>query len=406
MRIKHVLTSLALLTLSASAQNISNGFYRVQNYGSKRYIYVKDNTGSINVQTTSADMGAIRLYNDANLRFDDPSSVIYAENHGTYQNTKLYDLRSQGTGVYQIIGYYVAITNTDVAGTYWVVEPQHSIYLWDGVGSTRLPQSYLNTETLKDYPKNKYWSITPVDSKTNEYLGITPNANIKVAGKYYKPYYVGFPMNLASSGMKAYYVSDVKADAVIIREVVGTVPAATPVIIECTADNATGNRVDLLSTTVSSIQGNKLSGNYFCFGSHSPNDRLLYNPSTMRVLAVKDGRLHYITDTNHEHTKKLKINDEEDYYIADNESYLRVPAGTAATLPVMTQAEYDALHPAGKAGDINGDGKINATDVVVLNRYIAAGKQAKDIPAADINGDGKINSTDVVVLNRYIATGK
>ena len=54
-----VLTFLAALTSSIFAQYTGDGYYRVHNKKTSRYIYVLDNTGSINVQTASADMGAI-----------------------------------------------------------------------------------------------------------------------------------------------------------------------------------------------------------------------------------------------------------------------------------------------------------------------------------------------------------
>lgn len=398
---------LAILgVISNYAQEVNDGFYRVQNYGTKRYAYVYDCTGSINVQATTADMGAIVLFSDANKRLTDPASVIYISQKGTASNNSYYyDLEAQGTGVHKIINYYVTVTNSNVAGTYWVYESQYSQYLCDPVSSQRIEKSYVDTKKVQD-PQLRCWSISPVDSNTDEYLGVSPETSMQLGGKYYKPYYVGFAMDFVSNGMKAYYISDVKSDAVIIKEIVGTVPAATPIIIECNSPDAFNNRINPSRTSITQIKDNKLSGNYFCYGSHSVTDRHLYNAATMRVLAVKNGCLQFISDVNHEYTKQLSINGVKDYYIPANSSYLQVPAGTAADLPVMTQAEYDALHPATKKGDINGDGSVNSTDALVLNRIIASGKTAAQNPEADINGDGQVNSTDALVLNRIIASGK
>ena len=47
-------------------------------------------------------------------------------------------------------------------------------------------------------------------------------------------------------------------------------------------------------------------------------------------------------------------------------------------------------------GDVNGDGQVNGTDLVVLTNIIL-GKSAKT-DAADVNGDGQVNGTDYVVL--------
>jgi hypothetical protein len=62
-------------------------------------------------------------------------------------------------------------------------------------------------------------------------------------------------------------------------------------------------------------------------------------------------------------------------------------------------------------GDVDGNGVINAADVTMLRRYIAAtDKDAfiRDNPSfnkdnADANGDGMINATDVTLLRTYLA---
>ena len=60
-------------------------------------------------------------------------------------------------------------------------------------------------------------------------------------------------------------------------------------------------------------------------------------------------------------------------------------------------------------GDVNGDGKINSTDVTRLLRYLAnrnpvTGESEVEVSlGADANGDGKITSLDVTRLLRYLA---
>ena len=55
-------------------------------------------------------------------------------------------------------------------------------------------------------------------------------------------------------------------------------------------------------------------------------------------------------------------------------------------------------------GDVNGDGKINTKDVILLRQYIAKyDVDSIDLSAADVNGDGKINTKDVILLRQYIA---
>ena len=57
-------------------------------------------------------------------------------------------------------------------------------------------------------------------------------------------------------------------------------------------------------------------------------------------------------------------------------------------------------------GDLDTDGIINTSDVVLLRRLIAGGYGVQTPDGiADINKDGIVNSTDVVWLRRYIAGG-
>lgn len=57
-------------------------------------------------------------------------------------------------------------------------------------------------------------------------------------------------------------------------------------------------------------------------------------------------------------------------------------------------------------GDVNGDGRINGTDVSMLRRHIAGGYDVTiNLAAADVNADGRRNGTDVSWIRRYIAGG-
>lgn len=57
-------------------------------------------------------------------------------------------------------------------------------------------------------------------------------------------------------------------------------------------------------------------------------------------------------------------------------------------------------------GDLNEDGEINITDVILLRRYIAGGYNITiNESATDVNDDGKSNITDIILIRRYIAGG-
>lgn len=57
-------------------------------------------------------------------------------------------------------------------------------------------------------------------------------------------------------------------------------------------------------------------------------------------------------------------------------------------------------------GDVNGDGKVNGTDVSLLRRYIAGGYDVQiNLAVADVDQNGRINGADVSLIRRFIAGG-
>ncbi|MDE7302985.1 MAG: leucine-rich repeat protein [Oscillospiraceae bacterium] len=58
------------------------------------------------------------------------------------------------------------------------------------------------------------------------------------------------------------------------------------------------------------------------------------------------------------------------------------------------------------AGDVNDDGKLNNTDIILLGRAYMAGDGAKYLSVADMNNDGRITNADIILLGRLYMNGK
>lgn len=57
-------------------------------------------------------------------------------------------------------------------------------------------------------------------------------------------------------------------------------------------------------------------------------------------------------------------------------------------------------------GDINGNGKVDNNDLILLTRYRARWKVTINMDAADVNGNGKVDNEDLILLTRYRARWK
>ena len=58
-------------------------------------------------------------------------------------------------------------------------------------------------------------------------------------------------------------------------------------------------------------------------------------------------------------------------------------------------------------GDVNGDGKVKATDYILIKNYImdGTGLDENKLKAADVNKDGKVKATDYILIKNYIMDG-
>ena len=317
---------------------VGNGYYRIKNLVTNRYIYVTDNKDYYNKATDTEDFQAIQLWKDPDKAITDAAGVIYIEQQKN--NTKNSDLQAQGTGVHKLTGMYVNVKNI-AQGIYEVSASRSGVtkYLSDDEQSAS-DQGYMGTKGKGNYRR---WVVDQLTTNhATNYFGIRPNPSMQVNGKYYHPFYASFPFKVSSPNMHVYYISKVSGNEAIMKEITGEVPAGTPVIIECSSTEPTNNRLDLLTTSSATVSGNKLVGVYFCNGKRpqgSTDAYKVFDETSMRVLTVADGKL-VMTNDDQSRLNKIKITDWENlvkvqaYCLPANTSYLKVDAGTPAKLSI------------------------------------------------------------------------
>ena len=298
---------------------VGKGYYRVRNLTTERYIYVTDNKDYYDIAHDKEDFQGIQLWKDAAKAAKSPASVIFIEE--LYPGG--FDLKAQGTGVYDLTGYYVNVTKKS-DGTYEVSASRGGATKFlsdDRTNSSE--QGKLGTSGTTKYRR---WIVDKIEANhATNYVGINPT--ITFNGKYYQTFYASFPFRTISPGMHVYYISDVEGDLALIQEIEGDVPAATPVIIECASANATDNRIEPLPTTTARVTDNLLCGVYFCNGKRpqeSVDAYTKFDAATMRILTVADGKL-VMSDNAPERLQEIMVND---YTLYEQVPAICIPANT------------------------------------------------------------------------------
>ena len=336
------------------SQSIADGYYRVMN-GSGRYATMInkkiDKTNSDAVKTGGgAHIFALRM-KDLDKIISDPGSIIQMK----YESSG-YTLKSQDTDTKTMTSLYLqAVTYvpyegtnyTPATGSYFLYGSQggQTRYLFDSDNESEtdyengkvVDYNYLycaGIQTTGKYTltnKVSNWYFKPIDNET-QYFGITPD--VELNGKYYTTVYCGFPFKVTGD-MKAYYVTDAKANNNVAKLNLiedGIVPAATPVIIECTSNDPSVNKT-IVGVTASKSYSTSLKGVYYSYAKMNVDGKnentsslgnalknaTTYQASRMRMLNVSDGHLALVKPTNAQlHTTNSGANK----YIPANKAYL------------------------------------------------------------------------------------
>ena len=344
-----------LTTIQATAQSVANGYYRVQNNASSRYITVKDNAvGQIDYSSTNVDLSNIVTWRGFDYVKSNPASIIYVEQHGTK-----YDLKVQGTGIYEITGgrTYLDLLPRD-GGTYLlsVTYGGFTGRLYDSTEDE--DEGYVKRTGNQAY---MYWKFIPVDTDNN-YLGLQPT--VQVGDSYYGTLYASYPFKVASEGISVYVVDGVKDGVFRLQEITDAVkPAATPLVFKCNSNNPAQNKIMPVTETTTAPDNNQLNGTYFASNIEDHEVYVRYNENTMRVLGKNDaGELAFVKASTDYLTNKR--------YIPMNTCWLNVPTGLTGDFKYVSREDYaTGIH------DIKADSRANSTDDAI---YTLTGTRAND----------------------------
>lgn len=320
---KKIFTSIlltAFFTLTASAQ-LAKGFYYLQNAYTDRYVLLADNNashytfnamgGSVKAQGCKTIVGFSRVCTE-------PGAVFYVEN----TSGKKYNIEAQGTSLGAITskkGYIELTSNGDGSYKGKIVVPS--------TGSVNLADSRARDgadnwmRCNNDVAVN--WIPVPVNSGSN-YFGVKPD--VQTADGYYGTIYADFAFKLGSTGMKAYYINEASGSKITLKEITGTIPARTPVIIKCSSNDPSKNRLEPVVSGGSSVSGSKLAGVYCACTEPGFVNVKLYDGNSMRVIGVSDNKLAFVKATSADLV--------EGKYLCANKAYLKVDSKAAA---VMTE---------------------------------------------------------------------
>ena len=367
----------------------------------------------------------IHLVKDADCI--NPGSVIYAKKKNT-SSTNDYNLIGQGTSLLTLTtGTYPGTVNLKFEDRYVTIdkvsgsgantlytakiELKSSTYVFL-VGYPNLGARYLVDDNGKlainesISAQNAKWYIEPVN-----HFNVAPE--VEFGGKYYTTLYVPFAFTLSNNVAKAYVVTAIAADgSVEIEEVAAngeTVPAGTPVILECTSNVTadcqlipTGGAPLFTAPNVSITTGapaastatnytgtNLLKGNYYCNQDGAMSFTTQSGTSSFNAN-------HYTARTNKMYTIGITASEKLGFVKATgtampaNKAWIEYDGTAELVLPI----ENNTLK-----GDVNHDGKVDVADVTTLVDYILGNTpQGFDASNCNVNEDTKIDVGDVTSL--------
>lgn len=330
---KKIILSLILSApLAASAQITGDGYYRVKNNASERFITITDDiVGEVNMSSTTADLSNITTWRGFDYVKSNPASVIYIEAVGNK-----YNLKGQGTSIYDISGGRVYIDikskNKDNNNPYYfsITYSGAELRLYDN--STKKDKGGVDQTGDVKY---SYWNILPITDDDYNYLGLQPT--VKAGDDWYGTIYASYPFKVASEGVTLYYVDGVKDGEFQLKEITSEVkPASTPMVFKCSSDDPANNKIIPVADITTAPTDNLMGGTLFASSIRKHIKRVEFDATTMRVLGKNsDGDLIFTT------AKPEQLTDNS--YIPMNTAWLNVPSGLTGDFKLVSRDNFTGI---------------------------------------------------------------
>ena len=369
----------------------------------------------------------------------DPASVIYAKKKNTVATNYEYNLIAQGTSLLTLTtGTYAGSVNLQFTDRYVTISRSsgsgaNTLY----IASVELKSStsvifigYPSLGTFYFVDDNGTFTINSSSSANNAKWYVEPVTSFNVKptiaynGKYYTTLYTAFAYTLSGQVLNAYAVSSIGSDGLMeIGDPVatggGTVPAGTPVILECGTDDVsecllipTGEPIctdpdvsvtsagaPRASTATNYTGTNLLKGNYYCNTDGAMQYATASGTSSFNAN-------HYTARTNVMYTLGITA--------SGRLGFVKVPTDVVAMPANKAWIEYSGtaelilpFEPESISGDVTGNGSLTDVDIDALARILCGftsgededGNQVDyDLEAADIDGENGITIADLTKL--------
>ena len=404
-----------LVAVVASAQFSGPGYYRVQNAGTHSYMCIKG-THFEKKMTPDAFWPCVLMQKDS-AQVTDPGSIIYIPSMGETS------LCGQGVSTYSMTGLMLNVDTAQVREegkpTYIATTEYYDEKFNDTIYCIFRDRGNGFTAGTKEKTESRWW-IEPVseESMGESYFAVKPASEaIKDAeGWYWATLCCDFPVMIPAEGgvEGAYTVQEVTVGSdglcyAVAVKVYGqgeTVPGATPVLLKCRSAYASDGKLipvgQVANNTTFPVVKDLLHGNYFSvftnYGSLSDKNVMIdYYPAQSTLASANDLALGVDEDG-----KLGFFPQDEGTYMAANSAWLSI-AGLDLDGVTAVYLTEEATEPEVQAGDVDGDGAVEVSDISVLIDFLLGSETVvpdRDVnmKGADVDGDGVVGISDVSAL--------